>query len=96
MDSGYRSAMSVQSSLVMHPINEYGTEEQRQRYLPKLASGEWVGCFGLTEPDHGSDPGGMKTVAVDAARQLRAQWLEDLDYKCANRRCRRYLGETGR
>ena len=65
VDSGYRSAMSVQSSLVMHPINEYGTEEQRQRYLPKLATGEWVGCFGLTEPDHGSDPGGMKTVAVD-------------------------------
>ena len=66
VDSGYRSAMSVQSSLVMHPINEYGTEEQRQRYLPKLATGEWVGCFGLTEPDHGSDPGGMQTVAVDA------------------------------
>ena len=66
VDSGYRSAMSVQSSLVMHPINEYGTEEQRQRYLPKLATGEWVGCFGLTEPDHGSDPGGMKTVAEDA------------------------------
>ena len=66
VDSGYRSAMSVQSSLVMHPINEYGTEEHRQRYLPKLASGEWVGCFGLTEPDHGSDPGSMKTVAVDA------------------------------
>ena len=66
VDSGYRSAMSVQSSLVMHPINEYGTEEHRQRYLPKLATGEWVGCFGLTEPDHGSDPGSMKTVAVDA------------------------------
>ena len=66
VDSGYRSAMSVQSSLVMHPINEYGTEDQRQRYLPKLATGEWVGCFGLTEPDHGSDPGGMQTVAVDA------------------------------
>ena len=66
VDSGYRSAMSVQSSLVMHPINEYGTEEQRQRYLPKLATGEWVGCFGLTEPDHGSDPGSMTTVAIDA------------------------------
>ncbi|MYD44706.1 MAG: acyl-CoA dehydrogenase [Gammaproteobacteria bacterium] len=66
VDSGYRSAMSVQSSLVMHPIHAYGTEEQRVRYLPKLATGEWVGCFGLTEPDHGSDPGGMKTVAVDA------------------------------
>ncbi len=63
VDSGYRSAMSVQSSLVMHPIYAYGTEEQRMRYLPKLATGEWVGCFGLTEPDHGSDPGGMKTRA---------------------------------
>ena len=64
VDSGYRSAMSVQSSLVMHPIYAYGTEEQRMKYLPKLATGEWVGCFGLTEPDHGSDPGGMKTRAV--------------------------------
>ncbi|MGF1620018.1 MAG: acyl-CoA dehydrogenase [Rhodomicrobiaceae bacterium] len=63
VDSGYRSAMSVQSSLVMHPIFAYGTEEQRRKYLPKLASGEWVGCFGLTEPDHGSDPGGMITRA---------------------------------
>src|SRR5690606_12481326 len=64
VDSGYRSAMSVQSSLVMHPIYEYGSEEQRQKYLPKLASGEWVGCFGLTEPDHGSDPGSMATRAT--------------------------------
>jgi len=63
VDSGYRSAMSVQSSLVMHPINAYGSEEQRQKYLPKLASGEWVGCFGLTEPDAGSDPGSMRTRA---------------------------------
>ena len=63
VDSGYRSAMSVQSSLVMHPIFAYGSEEQRMKYLPKLASGEWVGCFGLTEPDHGSDPGGMITRA---------------------------------
>ena len=61
VDSGYRSAMSVQSSLVMYPIFAYGTEEQRQKYLPKLASGEWVGCFGLTEPDAGSDPGSMRT-----------------------------------
>ena len=66
VDSGYRSAMSVQSSLVMHPIHAYGTESQRQKYLPKLASGEWVGCFGLTEPDHGSDPGGMATRAMKA------------------------------
>jgi glutaryl-CoA dehydrogenase len=63
VDSGYRSAMSVQSSLVMHPIHAYGSEEQRQRFLPRLAAGELVGCFGLTEPDHGSDPGGMKTRA---------------------------------
>lgn len=63
VDSGYRSAMSVQSSLVMHPIYAYGSEEQKQKYLPKLATGEWVGCFGLTEPDHGSDPGGMVTRA---------------------------------
>ena len=64
VDSGYRSAMSVQSSLVMYPIYEFGTEEQRMKYLPKLATGEWVGCFGLTEPDHGSDPGGMTTRAT--------------------------------
>ena len=63
VDSGYRSAMSVQSSLVMHPIFAYGTDAQRAKFLPKLASGEWVGCFGLTEPDHGSDPGSMITRA---------------------------------
>ena len=63
IDSGYRSMMSVQSSLVMHPINTFGTEEQKQKYLPKLASGEFIGCFGLTEPDHGSDPGSMNTRA---------------------------------
>ena len=63
VDSGYRSAMSVQSSLVMYPIYAYGTEAMREKYLPKLASGEWVGCFGLTEPDAGSDPGSMKTRA---------------------------------
>ena len=66
VDSGYRSMMSVQSSLVMHPIHAYGTQAQREKYLPRLATGEWVGCFGLTEPDHGSDPGGMKTRAVPA------------------------------
>ena len=63
VDSGYRSMMSVQSSLVMYPIYTYGTEQQREKYLPKLATGEWVGCFGLTEPDAGSDPGAMKTRA---------------------------------
>jgi glutaryl-CoA dehydrogenase len=68
VDSGYRSAMSVQSSLVMHPIYAYGSEEQRKKYLPKLASGEWVGCFGLTEPNHGSDPGSMVTRATKVAR----------------------------
>ncbi len=63
VDSGYRSAMSVQSSLVMHPIHAFGSEEQKEKYLPKLARGELIGCFGLTEPDFGSDPGGMKTRA---------------------------------
>ena len=72
VDSGYRSAMSVQSSLVMHPIHTYGTEEQRMKYLPKLASGEWVGCFGLTEPNSGSDPASMTTHAkkVDGGYSL--------------------------
>ncbi len=72
VDSGYRSAMSVQSSLVMHPIFAYGTEAQRRKYLPRLASGEWVGCFGLTEPDAGSDPAGMRTRAerVDGGYRL--------------------------
>ncbi len=72
VDSGYRSAMSVQSSLVMHPIHAYGTEAQRQRFLPRLATGELVGAFGLTEPDHGSDPGGMQSRArrVDGGFRL--------------------------
>ncbi|ETD78030.1 acyl-CoA dehydrogenase [Rhodobacter capsulatus] len=67
VDSGYRSMMSVQSSLVMYPIYAYGTEDQRRKYLPKLASGEWIGCFGLTEPDAGSDPASLKTVAKKTA-----------------------------
>jgi glutaryl-CoA dehydrogenase len=67
VDSGYRSAMSVQSSLVMYPIHAYGSEAQRRKYLPRLATGEWVGCFGLTEPDAGSDPGGMRTRAQKTA-----------------------------
>jgi glutaryl-CoA dehydrogenase len=72
IDSGYRSMMSVQSSLVMTPIFEFGSEEQRKKYLPKLASGEWIGCFGLTEPNHGSDPGSMETRAkyVDGGYEL--------------------------
>ena len=72
VDSGYRSMMSVQSSLVMHPINAYGSEQQKEKYLPHLATGNWVGCFGLTEPDHGSDPGRMRTRAhrVDGGYRL--------------------------
>jgi glutaryl-CoA dehydrogenase len=67
VDSGYRSAMSVQSSLVMYPIHAYGSPDQRAKYLPRLAAGEWIGCFGLTEPDAGSDPGGMRTRAEKVA-----------------------------
>lgn len=81
VDSGYRSMMSVQSSLVMFPIYDYGSEAQREKYLPKLASGEWIGCFGLTEPDHGSDPGGMLTRAktVDGGYQLNGNkmWISN-------------------
>jgi len=79
VDSGYRSVMSVQSSLVMHPIHAYGNEAQRQKYLPRLASGEWVGCFGLTEPDAGSDPASMSTTAtaVDGGYKLKGakMWI---------------------
>ena len=81
VDSGYRSAMSVQSSLVMHPIYRFGSEQQRLKYLPKLARGEWIGCFGLTEPDHGSDPGSMKTraQAVDGGYLLNGSkmWISN-------------------
>ena len=81
VDSGYRSAMSVQSSLVMHPIYSHGNEKQRLKYLPKLARGELIGCFGLTEPDHGSDPGSMKTraTAVDGGYQLNGSkmWISN-------------------
>ena len=81
VDSGYRSMMSVQSSLVMVPIFEFGTEAQKQKYLPKLASGEWIGCFGLTEPDHGSDPGSMATRAqkVDGGYRLKGSkmWISN-------------------
>ena len=81
VDSGYRSAMSVQSSLVMYPIYAFGTEAHRKKYLPKLATGEWVGCFGLTEPDHGSDAGGMKSRArkVDGGYVLKGakMWISN-------------------
>jgi glutaryl-CoA dehydrogenase len=81
VDSGYRSMMSVQSSLVMYPIHAYGSEEQRRKYLPKLASGEFIGCFGLTEPDAGSDPGGMKTraIKIDGGYRLKGSktWISN-------------------
>ena len=84
VDSGYRSMLSVQSSLVMFPIYSYGTEEQRKKYLPKLASGEYLGAFGLTEPDHGSDPGSMVTRAekVDGGYQLTGakMWISNSPY----------------
>ena len=96
VDSGYRSAMSVQSSLVMHPIYAYGSEAQRRKYLPKLATGEIVGCFGLTEPDHGSDPGSMMTRAEKVAGGYRAQRREDVDHQFADRRHRGGVGEARR
>ncbi len=96
VDSGYRSAMSVQSSLVMHPIYAYGSEEQRMKYLPKLATGEWVGCFGLTEPDHGSDPGGMKTRAVTVPGGYKRLGLQDVDHQLADRRRAGGLGQARR
>ncbi|GIT48330.1 MAG: hypothetical protein Ct9H300mP14_02580 [Gammaproteobacteria bacterium] len=72
--------MSVQSSLVMHPINAYGSDQQKEKYLPHLATGNWVGCFGLTEPDHGSDPGGMRTEHIEWTAVI--VWL---DQKCGSR-----------
>ncbi len=96
VDSGYRSALSVQSSLVMYPIHEFGTEAQRKKYLPKLASGEWIGCFGLTEPDVGSDPGGMVTRAkkVDGGYVLQGakMWISNAPL----RRCVPDLGQGRR
>ena len=86
VDSGYRSAMSVQSSLVMHPIYTYGTEEQRRKYLPPLAKGEIVGCFGLTEPNHGSDPGSMISRARTAPVATASVRREGLDHQRADRR----------
>jgi glutaryl-CoA dehydrogenase len=85
----------VQSSLVMYPIYAYGSEKQRKKYLPKLATGEWIGCFGLTEPDAGSDPGGMKTRA-EKVRTATSSRLQDVDLQRADRRRVRRLGEVGR
>ena len=95
VDSGYRSMMSVQSSLVMYPIYAYGDETQRKKYLPKLASGEWIGCFGLTEPDAGSDPGGMTHARREDRRRLPADRREDVDLQRADRRRVRRVGEVG-
>ena len=94
VDSGYRSAMSVQSSLVMHPIYAYGTEAQRKKYLPKLATGEWVGCFGLTEPDHGSDPGGMMTRAEKVAGGYRLTGAKTWITNAPDRRRRSWSGPS--
>ena len=95
IDSGYRSMMSVQSSLVMYPIFAYGDETQRKKYLPKLASGEWIGCFGLTEPDAGSDPGSMTTRAEKIDGGFRLTRHEDMDLERSDRRRLRRLGEVG-
>jgi glutaryl-CoA dehydrogenase len=84
VDSGYRSMMSVQSSLVMLPIATFATESQKQKYLPKLASGELIGCFGLTEPNHGSDPGSMQTRA-QSLWWLFTLWRKNVDYQFADR-----------
>ena len=103
VDSAYRSFASVQSSLVMHPVHVFGTEEQRQRFLPKLAGGEWIGCFGLTEPDHGSDPGSMQASAlrVDGGWVLNGTkaWITNApiaDMAVVWARARTSTGEEGR
>ena len=93
VDSGYRSAMSVQSSLVMYPIYAYGDEHQRRKYLPRLASGEWVGCFGLTEPDHGSDPRRYEDARQARRWRVLALGQQDLDQQCTDRRCDGDLGQ---
>ena len=80
-DSGIRSTASVQSSLVMYPIFKYGNEEQRKKYLPKLASGELIGCFGLTEPNHGSNPAGMDTKFKDMGDHYLVKWRQNVDFQ---------------
>ena len=96
VDSGYRSMMSVQSSLVMVPIFEFGNEATKQKYLPKLATGEWIGCFGLTEPDHGSDPGSMVTRAKKVPGGYSLTRHQDVDQQLADRRRVRRLGQGRR
>ena len=107
VDSGYRSLLSVQSALVMHPIHAYGTPAQKKKFLPKLAKGELLGCFGLTEPDHGSDPGSMKTRAVKGPGGFRLNgaktWITNSPYadlavvwaKTEDDRIRGFLVERG-
>ena len=92
-DSGVRSFVSVQSGLCMYPIYAFGSEEQKQKYLPKMAMGEILGCFGLTEPDAGSNPGAMRTRATQGRRQLHPQRREDVDHLRLHRRHRHHLGQ---
>ena len=96
VDSGYRSTLSVQSSLVMHPIYAYGSEAQKKKYLPKLAKAELIGCFGLTEPDFGSDPGSMATRAEKVAGGYKLTGSQDVDLQRADRRPRHRLGQARR
>ena len=96
IDSGYRSMMSVQSSLVMYPIFAYGSEAQREKYLPRLATGEWIGCFGLTEPDHGSDPGSMATRAKTVDGGYRISGAKMWITKQPHSGCVRDLGQDRR
>ena len=96
VDSGFRSMMSVQCSLVMYPIHAYGDADQRRKYLPGLARGELIGCFGLTEPNAGSDPGGMIDAGGENRRRLSAHRLENVDQQRADRRRVRGLGEVAR
>ena len=93
-DSGVRSFVSVQSGLCMYPIYAFGSEEQKQKYLPKMALGEILGCFGLTEPDAGSNPGAMRTRARKDGNELHAEWREDVDHLGLDRRHRHHLGQS--
>ena len=92
-DSGLRSLCSVQGSLVMYPIWKYGSEEQKMKWLPDMAAGKKIGCFGLTEPDHGSNPGGMVTTFQDKGRPLPAERCQDVDQQQPIGRCGRGLGQ---